>query len=183
MPRGLANLQGALEWLRKGGAAARQTTSGTINILDLGSATGKNSAKELKEAVEAIRSSKVKHSIIMVQQHIIVLHSAGSRSCIGYASCVGSRQIPEKRLLHSHCMDTACSSCQVCKSIDHMTRASVADCMAGLSAGLMMQCIQVQRCVTSPAVGSQLKDMQAAVTDLVLSRGCTGPAFMATKVV
>ena len=47
-------LQGAVEWLVKGALAAAVISPGLINILDLGSATGNNSAKELKPAVDAI---------------------------------------------------------------------------------------------------------------------------------
>lgn len=47
-------LQGAAEWLVKGALAAADVSTGLINILDLGSATGKNSARELRIAIEAI---------------------------------------------------------------------------------------------------------------------------------
>ncbi|KAK9820728.1 hypothetical protein WJX74_004819 [Apatococcus lobatus] len=66
--QGSAN-QGALEWLRKGGAAAVEVAPGVINILDLGSATGKNSAMELKVAVEALRKAEGS-----AKQDIIITH-------------------------------------------------------------------------------------------------------------
>ena len=52
-------MQGALEWLQKAAVAARDISPGVVNILDLGSASGKNSAGELRLAVEALRKSEV----------------------------------------------------------------------------------------------------------------------------
>ncbi|KAK9820715.1 hypothetical protein WJX74_000708 [Apatococcus lobatus] len=46
--------KGAVEWLIRGAVAAAAISPGVISILDLGSATGKNSAGELKHAVDAI---------------------------------------------------------------------------------------------------------------------------------
>ena len=52
-------VQGALQWLQKAAVAALEISPGVVNILDLGSASGKNSAGELRLAVEALRKAEV----------------------------------------------------------------------------------------------------------------------------
>ncbi|KAK9865969.1 hypothetical protein WJX84_000204 [Apatococcus fuscideae] len=59
----------AVHWLQEAAAASKAISPGVINILDLGSATGKNSAGELKAFVEAVRQSEGD-----VGQDIIITH-------------------------------------------------------------------------------------------------------------
>ncbi|KAK9820742.1 hypothetical protein WJX74_008810 [Apatococcus lobatus] len=57
--------QAAAEWLKKGAVAAVQVSLGTINILDLGSSTGKNSAQELRTAIETIQQAGERRDIVV----------------------------------------------------------------------------------------------------------------------
>lgn len=56
----ISSEQVAAGWLREGAAAAASVSPGIVNILDLGSSTGKNSARELKIAVETIQQCQVR---------------------------------------------------------------------------------------------------------------------------
>ena len=87
-------LQGAVVWLKEGAAAAASISPGPVNVLDLGSSTGKNSSLELKAVVDTIHRSKVLQSPLSCSSH-------GTHACLLLFESLQSIRCPSiDRLLY-----------------------------------------------------------------------------------